>query len=294
MPRRTLRWLTLEGGRTELFRHLIILLLLALVAQQAAKLVWSLAERPRTSPVSLADLRRNDPAGESSASGKGVDFGEKLASLHIFGEPESTLDNEPVAAPENVPETTLSLTLRGVIASSPMRMAVAVISEQGKDEDNSIYRVGDEVAGKARLKAIHSDRVILERAGKLETLFLEEPEQDKQAASSKSVNGEHRQVKRRYLNRKMENIRDLAREVKVNSYQRNGKQYGYRITSAGNDKFLKNLGLKPGDILYEINGIRLNDSSRIMSAYEKLQEAKEIWLVIERNEQRQTKTYSIR
>ncbi|MFO7760673.1 MAG: type II secretion system protein GspC [Desulfobia sp.] len=284
----------MEKGKSELFRHLLILLLLALVSQQAAKLIWSLTERPQIPSVSLTDLRQNDLTNGSPALSRGGNFEEEIVSLHLFGEPESVLNNELMATPVDVPETTLNLTLRGVIASSPMKMAIAVISEQGKNKGNDIYKVGDEVSGKAYLKAIYPDRVILERAGELETLFLENDRQKEKTSSFNSVNRDHMQIKRQYLTRKMENIPDLAKEVEMAGYHRNGKQYGYQLISAKNDQFLKNLGLQPGDILYEVNGIRLINTGNVMNAYETLQQDREIRLIIERDGQRQTKIYSIR
>lgn len=292
---RVLGWLTSEGDRSNLLRHLLILLLLALVAQQAAKLVWSLAEGPGIPPISLTDLRQQAMKKGSLSPEADRDFGENLASLHLFGEPESVLVKKP-STPVDVPETTLDLTLRGVIAATPMRKAVAVISRPGGQGKYGVYLVGEEVPGRARIKAIYPDRVILERGGKLETLFLEDADKEKKKnfAGSSVKEGEHRRINREYLTRKMDNVPELAREVGVEISYRNGEQYGYKLVSAGNSKFLKNLGLQPGDILYEVNGIRLANASKAMSAYKKLQDSREIWLEIERNGQRQTKTYSIR
>lgn len=293
MADKALRWLALEGGKTSLIRHLVILLLLALTAQQGAKLTWALLESPPTPAVSLTDLRQQALSQKTSPSETGGDVRTNQAALHLFGEPESILVNEPAPSPVDVPETTLNLTLRGVIAAKPMRKAVAVIGEDNKED--GIYRIGDTVPGNARIKAIYPDRVILERSGKLETLFIEDADRKQNTnLAGPAARGEHLQINRNYLNRKMRNIPELAKEVGVEPHYRDGGQYGYKIVSATNSPFLKNLGLQSGDILYEVNGISLANASQALAAYEKLQDSREIWLEIERDGQRLTKTYSIR
>lgn len=284
-----LRLLHLRGRRADLFRRGLILLLLLLAAQSTAKLTWALVETVTPAPeIPLPQLPGTDrPPPHSAATEEGL--GEKVAGLHLFGQAAPAMGEEPEAVPVDVPPTTLNLVLKGVVAATPMEQALAIIGEKGKQD--AVYGVGDELPGKAVVKAIHIDQVILQRAGKLETLFLEELASSGQAPAAASP---HRQIDRSLMEQRLANIPELAKEVGVEIESRNGSQYGYKLVSASGSQFLENLGLKAGDVLYEVNGIRLSDASQAISAYEKLQNAQEVWLVFERDGRRQTKTFSIK
>jgi general secretion pathway protein C len=56
---------------------------------------------------------------------------------------------------------------------------------------------------------------------------------------------------------------------------------------------LDDLGLKPGDILLEVNGIKLIDAHRGLLAYQKLRDAQEISMAVERNGVPKTMIYAI-
>ncbi len=89
-----------------------------------------------------------------------------LAQYHIFGNFASSL--------QNLPETTLQLTLQGteMNVSSPQNSWAVIASPNG---DAKIYTVGDRVPGGATIKAIQRDRIIMDNAGRLESLLLPVP-----------------------------------------------------------------------------------------------------------------------
>lgn len=107
----------------------------------------------------------------------------QLASVDLFGElnPE---DETKELDTENLPETNLRLFLRGALSADGEFPASALIEDStGKTE---AYVKGDELPGNATLRAIHPQRVILERGGKLENLYF--PEADNRAGLSIAAN----------------------------------------------------------------------------------------------------------
>lgn len=93
---------------------------------------------------------------------------KKVATYHLFGDAK-----KQAVTPQkiiNAPETRLRLKLKGVFASTDTEQALAIISNS-KDKDK-IYLIGDEVTIGVSLHAVYTDRVILKRNGKLETLRL--------------------------------------------------------------------------------------------------------------------------
>jgi len=66
--------------------------------------------------------------------------------------------------------TNSSLTLNGVFVSDDPKTAAAVIAENDNPEE--LYTLGDKVPGGGVLDQVLSDRVILKRNGRLETLLI--------------------------------------------------------------------------------------------------------------------------
>ncbi|WP_369602035.1 type II secretion system protein N [Hahella sp. SMD15-11] len=96
--------------------------------------------------------------------------GEAIARVHLFGEPQAVTPEKSI--PEDLPETRLRLTLRGVADGSDGREEGALID--GPDGRTEFYRLGETVTGGALLKDVREDSVVLDRKGKLEVLRFPE------------------------------------------------------------------------------------------------------------------------
>ncbi len=99
-----------------------------------------------------------------------------LASLSMFGSAAAAGETADTNT-ENLPETNLRLSLRGVLAAEGEFPGSALIEDdKGKTE---AYLVGNELPGNAKLRTVFPNRVIIERTGKLENLYF--PEADEYA-----------------------------------------------------------------------------------------------------------------
>ena len=94
-----------------------------------------------------------------------------IAKFKLFGDATVPEKKAPLVS-EKLPETTLRLTLSGVMAGKDNVQASALI--EGPDRQTRNYRVDEEVPGGAILREVHPDRVVLERAGRLENLIFED------------------------------------------------------------------------------------------------------------------------
>ena len=65
---------------------------------------------------------------------------KQLTSANVFGVSEKAAVQQQTKAPE----TKLNLTLKGVLAATPMEMASAIIA-QGKNGKEDIYGIGDKI-----------------------------------------------------------------------------------------------------------------------------------------------------
>jgi general secretion pathway protein C len=95
-----------------------------------------------------------------------------IASFKLFGDATQKVIAKPKPVEKNLPKTNLRLTLTGVMTSPVASQASALI--QGPDKETISYKVNDALPGGAKLKQVHSDRVVIERSGRLENLVFVE------------------------------------------------------------------------------------------------------------------------
>lgn len=291
------------------WRLLFGIVLAVMIAQTAAALTWKvvglgmgLAE---DGPGGAANGEKPQLVSKSATSSRKA---APLEELSLFGQSGRVERSAETAAldTENAPATTLELILKGVITAEPKARALAIIAEKGKADDEQLYGIGDKVPGNAVISEILADRLILRRGGVLETLMLQDHgltdlavnRSGGRAASGGDdiVNlgdGVHWEIDNAYLAERLNDIPSLAREVGVEVYKEGNVQKGYRLVSARGSKLLRDMGLQPGDILHEVNGVPLDTIQAGLSVYQQMRNAQQIRVVISRNGRRETRIYEI-
>jgi general secretion pathway protein C len=258
-----------RAGRISLFINIINGLLVLWLAWQLAGLSWLLLPSP---PAGDTAAVASDP---QPVQRKQASFNEKeLASWHLFGEAGQTATKK--AAPLSAPETQLRLTLKGVFASDDEALGRAIIADPKGKEDT--YGVGDPLPGGAKLSEIYPDRIILERNGRFETLKL-----PKKRSSSAARRVSHRTASRissnnsnrasafnKYRNEIKQNPASFLNYVRATPARQNGKFVGFRLQPGKQRGALKDLGLKPGDIVTSINGVQIDAPAKGMKAMQAL------------------------
>ena len=151
-------------------------------------------------------------SGPSSPSESTISDVE-LAQLALFGRAPSA-QSTPVPETENLPKTNLRLILRGALAADGEFPGSALIEHP--DGATEVYMVGDSLPGDARLRTVLSNRVILERNGKLENLYFPETENRNGVelisnSQSQPVSPE-RQAQKEEIRRRLEQTRQRLQE----------------------------------------------------------------------------------
>ena len=141
----------------------------AVIGWQGLRMEDRVSEMPQTATG-------EEPPGNSSSSGDGEP--PELADLAFFGTPGEQA-TESVERAETLPETNLQLMLRGVMAGDTEKRDSALV--EGPDGKTEVYRVGDALPGNASLREVRQRRIVIERAGALETLTFPESQGGKLA-----------------------------------------------------------------------------------------------------------------
>jgi len=260
--------------------------LVIVIAWYLARIVWLLVPEPPIASVT--------PVRAAPANNKPVESNyTAIADSHIFGEANPD-DVQPVAqSTENAPETKLNLELRGAIMSDDPKQAHAIISAKGKSSE--VYFVGDAIPGGATLHEVQSAQVILNRGGVLETLKLPKLSKGTGATPAASTATTTRR------NFGPRTVRDSFGDggdgtvsftdiVRPQPYMPDGKLKGYRIYPGRDRKRFAALGLRPGDLVVDINGIALNNMAEGMNLFQTLGNATQVTVTLERSGQTQTLT----
>ena len=257
--------------------------MLCLLAYSAAQLTWMLLpQKSQDQGQQMLQSGRLKVTKEHKADLNSV------AELHLFGRAEKVAQ-APGPAIVDAPDTRLNLTLHGIVDTGVIDTSLAIIADGSKTEKH--YRINDRITGGAILKEIHADRVILQRSGRLETLRLpvDAVKQGKNNRNKSFKSGStHRKSTalagklQRYRERVMKNPVDAWKVVSVQPVMEGDKLTGYRIKPKRDKLLFRQAGLMEGDVVTGVNGIELDDSSKMGQVISHLSNADRLELQIKR------------
>lgn len=218
----------------------------------------------------------------------------ELLAMNLFG----TYQQSPTAAAklvkQDAPETRLNLTLNGVVASSNPDKALAVITNNGKQ---NTYGLNETIEGtRASLQAVFADRVIIRNGGRDETLMLDGLKFAKSSApamsakpvraasneATKSISGEELDKIKKEI---MDNPQNLFSYIRLSQVKQDGKLVGYRVNPGKNKVLFDAVGLQPNDLAVTLNGNDLTNPSTMTKLWSELSQASSFNLGVERDGQ---------
>lgn len=268
------------------------LLLVIAIAWQAANIVWMMVPGSSIGDSIEATPLVNSVGGNTTGQGSRANV-QIIAATHLFGEPaEEALAVVPQGPVENLAETGLALTLKGIMAGSIDALSIAIIADNRNEE--KIYSINDLVAPGTNLHAVYAEQVVLNRNGTLESLKL--PKEFPKTSSTtrrnqttvrRSTAARSGSTSRSIQNVIAQNVTKLADVIRPTPYFVGGQQQGYRVYPGRDRKKFAALGLRPGDLIKDIDGASLTDPAQAMKIFENLGTADQVSVTIERNGQPQ-------
>ncbi len=253
------------SSATEFLPQLLTVVAAAAIAGQLALLVWKFVPGARRLPPPVpvpAQGARPDLAG--------------LLHAPLFGSPNVT-----TTSGENAPRTRVALVLTGTLAVRDPKAGLAIVGETAQTA--RLYAAGSSLPGGVKLHEVYTDRVVLDRDGTLETLPLPRPTSAGGATARVSAPGNTEPALGESVQRLVAQGPEVIGEVlRPMPMYANGQLKGFRVY-AGRDrqKFAK-LGLQPGDLVTQINGVPLGDAQHGMEILKTLGNAATANVTIER------------
>ncbi len=219
-----------------------------------------------------------------------------LQASHLFGvyNPQAA----PVVAPPvqvDAPQTRLNLTLVGVVASNDDAFSLAVIANRGQQ---ATYGLNEQIEGtRVTLKAVFADRVIIDNAGRDETLMLDGVDYEQLTIQSPASQLENSAVNesmsRRDVESKLSAIRSAIRQnpreifqyVSLSQVKQDEQIIGYRVSAGRDPALFEAVGLQNGDIAVQLNGLDLTESSAMTQIFQAVNDLTELNLTVDRDGQ---------
>lgn len=279
-----------QGISQSAWQKLVSFVLSLLIVMSLVQWVWLLLPEAGIKPMPAVAVSQPVIGKQGQ-----VDIGQ-LQSYNLFGavtgdapveqakavEPQKTVDAAP---------TRLKLLLLGIVMANNPEDASAIIKYQGKEEQ---YAIGDRLpVGRVVLSQIHADHVIIENAGRYESLWLFDGESTSSTATTtKPANNNVKKdmradksvgsMARNYRNRLYKNPSSLADVIRISPKQVDGELQGYRVSPGRDKQQFQQLGLKSNDVVTSINGIALDDPGKAVEVYKIMRSAAEATFVIDR------------
>jgi general secretion pathway protein C len=210
-----------------------------------------------------------------------------ITNAHLFGA-APTLKQDGA----NAPQTSMPLVLTGIIAGNDPQNGLAILGPSA--QATKVYAVGDNVPGGAKLHSVYSDRVVIDRDGRLESLSL--PRQmnagNAPPPSSAALQNENPAIERmrRMISEQPGLLADVLRPQPVMDHNR---MNGFRVYPGRNRAAFTRLGLRPGDQVTAINGTPLDDRERGEQILRTLGSSSEARVTLIRQGQQQDLTLNI-
>lgn len=281
-----------------LLPRLLSYLLVILIAMSTAKLVWSLFSSDSSSE-SVSEVKAAPPRLVKPPPPK-PDYGAQVARLHLMG--KASIANNPAIADQNAPDTSLNLTLSGVLALGEGE-GFAIIENETKI--HKYYHIDDEVTSGVTLHSVFPDYVLLARAGRTEKLALPKASdkgitkvnntQINRAPTTSAALGSRVQADTQEddepslstLKQQLtKNPSSLAKYISISSAndEKTGKFVGYEVRPNNNSSSLfYELGLVEGDVITTINEISLDNPNKATQAFQKLVTASQLEMTVLRS-----------
>ncbi len=244
--------------------QLVTVLAAAALAAQLATVLWQF----------IPGARRAHAPAQVAAFQPPADLSE-LTAAHLFG----SAAGDPVTGGE-APQSNVALLLAGTLAVRDPKAGLAIIGEPS--QAGHVYAVGATLPGGVRLHEVYTNHVLIERAGLIETLLLPH-------AVGGGGNARRPPVARtepplaetvqKLIAGGPEVVGDVLRPMP--SYA-NGKLMGFRVYAGRDRRKFAKLGLQPGDVVTQVNGVPLGDAQHGLDALRSLGAAGTATVTVER------------
>ena len=243
-------------------------------------LCWTLAQ---------GTWRVLQPASPAVARAGGADLTDLrgLGGVQLFGRAAARAP----AAEASVAPSNLNMTLTGVAARATGGCALVIV--QGQPE--AAFCSGEEVSPGVRLDTVERDRIVIVRNGAREAVFMKDAEGGAAGVAVplppivQPIGTDRQLVDRRQLQQQLGRPEFLNQALIVPN-----PDGGFLVRQVQAGSLYEKLGLRPGDVIKNVNGQPLTSMDDVMRLYQQFGTAQRVLVDVQRQGRSETLYYDMR
>jgi len=279
------------------FAHKVMTLVMIIwLAWGLASLTWLVGGDIQANDENLHDFSLSPQQNKFAERKYNI---RSLSNLYLFGQPQRLLAT-PEQASINVTETRLNLKLMGLRRGLGTIPSSAIV--EGPNKKQEIYYIGDKLpSGGAVVKEIFTQYMIISRQGKHEKLTLFTVLKTKQLSEAQlSARSLTDLTSNTFITNKLNKYKGIAFKepsalngiVSIRPVVKDDKFIGYQLSPGIDSRFFAQAGLKRGDVLTSINGIKLDSPNKGLSLMSSLALSSDLELTVDRGGEQLSFKYS--
>lgn len=223
-------------------------------------------------------------------------FAAEISNWHLFGQAPKAIQQNAAT----IQASSLGLKLEGIIAGAKPPLVMLRVGSEVR-----LLQVGDQVTTQVKISAIEPDRVLISNQGRLEAIAFPKPVGLNQApppsasgvvsmGQSASAPYQAATAVRADVAQVMQNPQSLMRFVTVAPLQDGGALKGYALRPVpGQEAFMQQLGLEPGDVLTSVDGMPVTDPALLPRVMPLLSSGQPLNVMLERGGQPMSVTINL-
>lgn len=253
-------------------------------------------------PVLAAPLSRQVAVRSLDENDFQIILSRNLFNSEATGEVEQVdLSNSPMkqSAVTEAAATMTDLGLIGTVVAGPDSLALI---RHGKKVE--IFQLDEELAPRIRLIEITRKMVVIDDHGRRRELPLLAQKTARPRIVNKTGKATGRQgegivpvsegrwqISKTVADNARANLNSLLQTARVIPEVKNGNTIGFKLVELQRGSLLEKIGLKVGDLIVEINQVKLNSPEKALQIFQQVREANNISLGLMRNGQARTFEY---
>lgn len=281
---------------TNAIRWGFIVFALFLVAGLTAQMV-GLFFKPLHKPIPKKPM-----AMQTQLPADDFDTIQKRNMFNVEGKIPDPFDQGLLDCMSQAKPSTQKLQLLGSIVMSDDRFSVALLQDEGSGTKYGVKK--DELFSDGRYQAMKIERkkLCFQVKATQDFEFVEIPEEGGGMGPSLQYSGggwvvpkseTSFEVPRSALNEKLSNLNEILQTARAVPYTEGSRQKGFFIQSMEDNSPFKDLGVRTGDIITNVNGVPMDNPGRGLEVFQKFKDMGKIEMDVTRGGKKVTLTFNI-
>lgn len=265
---------------------IVIVAMLAWAGHSLARLFW-LFTTPQSSIAAELVLPATSATTSNGQLSASVDIDYLQENFRLSNGRGDAMQGPGDNEPQQAANTRLSLVLRGTVSGATATDSSAIIAS---GDLQRVYFVGDELQSTTPgviLDSVHPQYVVLNNNGRLESLWMYEPQTSVNTPVAGATLGSTAAMPVQ-----QPPVAAINGRVQVRLYRENGAVRGLQIREDSDAAMLAAAGLQAGDIVTAVDGATVNQGSDLTAFTRELESRTQVDLQLIRNNNTMTVTVS--